>query len=96
MPWEEGARHALRSPLRLGDATWFDILRTDREPYAFGNAESRDFVAAAEAVSGQELEDLFPAWLYQERRPQIPELGLTVEQQARPPVLWHARHARQV
>lgn len=66
--------HALR--LEVGDETFFEILRTYHERYKFGNAATEDFIAVAEEVSGEDLGDLFDAWLYDEQLPPIPELGL--------------------
>jgi hypothetical protein len=34
----------------------------------------------AEEVSGQDLGTFFDAWLYEEQMPDIPELGLTMEE----------------
>jgi aminopeptidase N len=62
--------HALR--LTVGDAAFFDILRTYSERYKYGNARTSDFIALAEEVSGQELDALFDAWLYAETLPLLP------------------------
>jgi len=69
--------HALR--LRVGEETWFEIVRTYHERYKYGNADTADFVRLAEEVSGQDLEGFFDAWLYQEEMPDIPEMGLTMD-----------------
>lgn len=67
--------HALR--LRLDDdETFFDILRTYTDRYRYANATTEDFIAVAEEVSGEELEDFFDAWLYADEIPDIPELDL--------------------
>lgn len=68
------ALHALR--LRVGDEAFFDILRTYYARYRDGNATTEDFIAVAEAVSGEELGAFFQGWLYQQEMPPIPELGL--------------------
>lgn len=62
--------HALR--LEVGDETFFEIVRTYYDRYKFGNASTEDFIAAAEEVSGQDLQDLFNAWLYDETLPPLP------------------------
>lgn len=67
--------HALRQ--RVGDEAFFTILRRYYARYAGGNVTIADFIAEAEAVSGQELDDFFHAWLYEAQIPAIPELGLT-------------------
>ena len=63
--------HALR--LTVGDDAFFEILQTYYETYQYGNANTADFVAVAEEVSGEELSDLFDAWLYAEQTPDLPE-----------------------
>ncbi|MCL5428759.1 MAG: M1 family metallopeptidase [Chloroflexi bacterium] len=67
--------HALR--LAVGDEVFFEILRTYAERYAHSNAATADFIAIAEEVSGQQLDDLFDAWLYQVDLPDIPEMELS-------------------
>ncbi len=62
--------HALR--LAVGDDAFFAILQTFHATYMYGNASTADFIAVAEAVSGQDLEALFDAWLYQ---PELPALA---------------------
>ncbi len=66
--------HALR--LEVGDDVFFQILKTYAERYKFGNVTTSDFIHTAEEVSGEDLGDLFDAWLYDERLPSMPELGL--------------------
>ncbi len=66
--------HALR--LELGDAVFFDTLRTYAARHAYGNATTSDFVAVAEEQSGRDLGGFFDAWLYEPEIPPIPELGL--------------------
>lgn len=74
--YERGALtlHALRA--RVGDDLFFQILQTYANRFAYSNASTADFIALAEEVSGQELDDLFEAWLYDELLPDIPEAGL--------------------
>ena len=62
--------HVLR--LRVGDEAFFDILRTYTEQYEYSNASTDDFITVAEEVSGQELDDLFEAWLYVQPLPKLP------------------------
>ena len=66
--------HALR--LKLGDDTFFNILRTYAGRYRNGNASTPDFVAVANEVSGQNLQDFFNGWLYNPAIPPIPEMNL--------------------
>ena len=55
--------HALR--LRVGDETFFTILRTWPERYRNGNATTEDFITLAEEISGQDLASFFQGWLYE-------------------------------
>ena len=54
--------HALR--LQVGDEPFFKLLRAYYQRYQYGNASTADFIAIAEAVTGQKLDDFFNAWLY--------------------------------
>jgi aminopeptidase N len=66
--------HALR--LKVGDETFFNILRTYVERFSYGNATTAEFIALAEELSGQDLTDFFDGWLYQTELPAVPEMGL--------------------
>ncbi len=70
------ALHALR--LRVGDAAFFEILRTYYERFAGGNATIPDFIVLAQEISGEDLETFFDAWLYAADLPDIPEMDLSV------------------
>jgi aminopeptidase N len=61
--------HALR--LRLGDETFFRVIRAYLEKYRDGNAGTEDFIALAQEVSGQNLKSFFDAWLYNMRLPAL-------------------------
>lgn len=67
--------HALR--LEIGDEAFFDTLRTYTERFYHRNATTDDFIAIAEEVSGQQLDDFFEGWLFQAAIPDIPAMGLT-------------------
>jgi aminopeptidase N len=62
--------HALR--LEVGDEAFFEILRTYVEQYSYENATTEDFIAIAEEVSGEELGELFNAWLFAGGVPELP------------------------
>lgn len=66
--------HALR--LEIGEEDFFDTLRTYYARFAHSNADTADFIAAAEEISGQRLDEFFDAWLYQVTLPDIPQMGL--------------------
>jgi aminopeptidase N len=67
--YERGAMtlEALRE--RIGDATFFRLLRTWYAENRYGNVTTADFVRLAERISGRELSDFFDAWLYQDGKP---------------------------
>lgn len=62
--YERGALtlHALRQT--VGDAIFFDILRTYYDRFKYSNADTADFITVAEEVSGQDLNDFFNLWLF--------------------------------
>jgi aminopeptidase N len=66
--------HALR--LEVGDEVFFDIMRTYFGRYKGGNASTDDFIAVSEEVSGKDLAEFFDNWLYSQKIPPIPSLGL--------------------
>lgn len=77
--YERGALtlHALR--LEVGDEVFFEILRTYFSRFQNSNASTTDFIELAEEVSRENLEELFDAWLFEPTLPDIPEMGLYLE-----------------
>lgn len=63
--------HMLRR--QLGDPVFHQIIRTYYETYKGKNADTEDFRAVAEKVSGKNLETFFHQWLY---NPGIPQLDM--------------------
>ncbi|MEU6204882.1 M1 family metallopeptidase [Micromonospora musae] len=61
--------HVLRN--RVGDDTFFRILRTWVATHKGGNASSADFQATAERVSGRQLADIFTAWVFEPGKPTV-------------------------
>lgn len=61
--------HALR--LRLGDAVFFDLLRSWATEHRYGLVCTADFEAAAERAAGEALTDFFRGWLHQEKLPRL-------------------------
>jgi aminopeptidase N len=55
---------------KVGDATFFAILRTWYANNKYGNVTTSDFIALAEQISGQDLDDFFRVWLFEEGRPE--------------------------
>jgi len=68
-PYDRGAMtlQALRG--KVGDATFFAILRDWYARNRNGNVTTADLVALAEARSGQQLDAFFDVWLHQPVKP---------------------------
>ena len=54
---------------KVGDTTFFKILRTWYAENRYSNVTTEEFIATAERVSGRQLDQFFDAWLFQEGRP---------------------------
>jgi aminopeptidase N len=61
------ALQALRE--RVGDEAFFDILRTWVDEHRDSTASTDEFIALSEQISGEDLADLFQAWLYEDEAP---------------------------
>ena len=61
--------HALRQA--VGDEAFFAILREWVARFGGGNATTADFIALSEEVSGQDLDPLFDAWLFETTLPPL-------------------------
>jgi hypothetical protein len=61
--------HQLR--LAVGDEDFFQILRRWASSQAGGNVTTDEFIALAERISGQQLDDLFETWLFTAERPDV-------------------------
>ena len=68
-PYDRGAAtlQALRE--KVGDRTFFAILRAWHAEHRYGNATTADFIALAERKSHQALGQFFDVWLYQPVKP---------------------------
>jgi aminopeptidase N len=62
--------HALR--LTVGDAAFFDLLRTWAGQRRYGNASTDDFVALVERRTGRPMRPFFDAWLFRPGKPPVP------------------------
>ena len=58
---------ALRN--EVGDADFFEIVRQWAASQSGGNATTEEFMALAEQVSGEDLDDLFDVWLFTAEKP---------------------------
>jgi hypothetical protein len=59
--------HALRQ--EVGDEAFFEILHRWVRSQAGGHVTTDEFIALAERVSGQQLDDLFDTWLFTPAKP---------------------------
>jgi aminopeptidase N len=62
--------YALR--IEVGEETFSEILRTYFEEFDDESVTTKDFVGVAEDVSGEDLDDLFAAWLADPDLPPFP------------------------
>ncbi|MDB5073836.1 MAG: putative metallopeptidase [Chloroflexi bacterium] len=60
---------------RVGDATFFRILRTYTARYRYANADTTDFIAVANTVSGRNLTPFLREWLYARNVPVLAEVA---------------------
>jgi aminopeptidase N len=54
---------------KVGDTVFFQIMRDWYAENRYSNVVTADFIALAERDSGQQLDEFFDAWLFQEGRP---------------------------
>lgn len=73
---------ALRN--RVGDDTFWAIVQRWAADRSGGNVSTDEFVALAEEVSGQQLDDLFTAWLFTPGRPELSPASQTAGAAAPP------------
>lgn len=78
--------HQLRRT--VGDEAFFEILRTWIAEHAYGNANTSEFITLSEAVSGQELDDLFGTWLYTPEKPVLENPPTLADAVANQPESW--------
>ncbi|MGH2390730.1 MAG: M1 family metallopeptidase [Chloroflexota bacterium] len=72
--YNRGAMTLQALRLRVGDPTFFRILRAYATRYRYANAGTADFIAVADAVSGRNLTSFFHTWLYVAAAPPMPAL----------------------
>jgi aminopeptidase N len=75
--------HALR--LTLGDAVFFELLRTWTRTYRASTATTADFVALAEDIAQVPIAGLLHQWLDLPQLPPLPGVGFTPEAALPPP-----------
>lgn len=69
--------HALR--LTVGDEAFFDVIRAWTATYRHGTADTMDFVAVAEEVTGRPLLAMLRPWLSETALPPMPAGGVGVD-----------------
>ncbi|KGN41295.1 metallopeptidase [Knoellia aerolata DSM 18566] len=60
---------------RVGDADFFEIAKQWASQRSGGTGTTAQFIALAESVSGQQLDDLFDAWLFTGSKPEVTSLA---------------------
>ena len=68
--YDRGAMTLQALRQKVGDDTFFAILRAWYREHRNGNVTTADFIGLAERKSGLELDAFFDVWLYQEGKPQ--------------------------
>ncbi|TQM61703.1 M1 family metallopeptidase [Humibacillus xanthopallidus] len=67
--YERGAMTVQALRQKVGDDTFFRIMRTWVQDNRYGNVSTPQFIALAETISGQDLGHFFDVWLYQREKP---------------------------
>ncbi len=68
--YDRGAMTLQALRVKVGDSTFFGILRAWYAENRYGNVSTEDFVALAERESGADLDNFFQVWLFEEGRPE--------------------------
>jgi aminopeptidase N len=68
--YDRGAMTLQALRQKVGEATFFQIVRSWYAENRFSNVTTQDFIALAERVSGQQLDQFFQVWLFEEGRPE--------------------------
>jgi aminopeptidase N len=68
--YDRGAMTLQALRQKVGNETFFQIVRAWYAENKFSNVTTQDFIALAERVSGQQLDQFFQVWLFEEGRPE--------------------------
>jgi aminopeptidase N len=68
--YDRGAMTLQALRQKVGEATFLDIVRSWYAENRYSNVTTADFIALAERKSGQQLDQFFDAWLFEEGRPE--------------------------
>jgi aminopeptidase N len=77
--YNRGAATVYALKLKVGDATFWKILRTYLERNRFKTATNEDFLKVVAELGGADARALTERWLFDDRVPDFPELGLKAE-----------------
>ncbi len=67
--YQRGAMTLQALRVKIGDLAFFQLIRDWATDNRYGNVSTADFIAAAEAASGMDLDDFFDVWLFQPGKP---------------------------
>nr|WP_042197621.1 M1 family metallopeptidase [Kibdelosporangium sp. MJ126-NF4]CEL23078.1 metallopeptidase [Kibdelosporangium sp. MJ126-NF4]CTQ90215.1 metallopeptidase [Kibdelosporangium sp. MJ126-NF4] len=67
--YERGAMTLQALRTTIGDKTFFTLLRTWVAQHKYSDANTSEFIALAEKLSGKQLDDLFKTWLFTKAKP---------------------------
>ena len=77
--YNRGAATVYALKLKVGDATFFSILRTFLERHQYSTASNEDFLKVVAELGGADARALTERWLFDDRVPDLPELGLKAD-----------------
>jgi len=69
--YQRGAMTLQALRVKIGDLAFFQLLRGWADDHLYGNVDTADFIVAAEAASGMDLDAFFNVWLYQPGKPTV-------------------------
>jgi aminopeptidase N len=75
--YDRGAMTLQALRTAVGDDAFFTILRRWPAAHKYDTATTAQFIALAERISGQQLDDLFNTWLYTVGKPAVGPNGAT-------------------
>ena len=67
--YERGAMTLQALRVKLGDGTFFPMLRAWYAAHTYGNVTVPEFTAFASSYAGRDLSAFFQTWLYDEGKP---------------------------
>jgi aminopeptidase N len=67
--YQRGAMTLQALRVKIGDLAFFQLIRDWADDNRYGNVSTADFIAAAEAASGMDLDAFFDVWLFSPAKP---------------------------